>query len=95
MSITRIDHTIPPPFLGWPCGPPTPTRNPRQCLRLRPVTGWKRRPGGQRQTWELCVQKAIQPLGWSIDDVVAGDLAQNRSRWKALVRDVLASQGEG
>ena len=28
MSITRIDHTIPPPFLGWPCGPPTPHPNP-------------------------------------------------------------------
>ena len=39
-------------------------------------------------------ERAIQPLGWTIGDDVAGDLAQNRWRWKALVRDVLVERSE-
>jgi hypothetical protein len=80
-------------------------RLPRRALQARATSTWKRRPGGQRQTWRKCMKSVTAPLGsvgssrlpgWGPKDddcawlLTVSDMTQNRCQWRMCCDSLLS-----
>ena len=74
---------------------------PKHLLLAGPVAGWKRPTGSVRKTWKRRVAEDIEihlkPYTWTKTKwlkkwtAVCADMAQNRSMWRGVTRDIFGA----
>ena len=77
---------------------------PNAALEFTKGDAWKRPPGGMRMTWRKLAQDDLKPYlkppnmsqsNWNADWFdIAKETAANRSRWRGLVRDIVAGNDQ-